>query len=266
MAAGLLLYDVLYFNLAAFLYGGAAYATALAYFRLTAWIPWYLALVPSLVVGLLVLVAEVSALSAICPRLRPGRYRMMKGAVFYGWIFRSMLRRILLLPGLRWIIFSSNVLRWLALRGMGARVAFNSNASVDAEFFDPSLLVIGPGATIGARSFLSGHYVENGKLVLGEVRVGRGSLLAAEVAVGPMTTIGERVMIMGRVSISVGVTIGDDARIGAEVLVDSFATIGKGARLGSRVHVGRRASVPDHAVLEAAASASSTTKSAAPDV
>jgi acetyltransferase-like isoleucine patch superfamily enzyme len=266
MAAGLLVYDVLYFSLATLLYGGAAYATATAYARFATWMPWHLALVPSLVVGLLALIAEVSVASAVCPRLRPGRYPMMKGAVFFGWIFRSMLRRILLVPGLRWIIFSSNVLRWLALRGMGARVAFASNASVDADFLDPSLITIAPGATIGMRCVLSGHYVDKGELVLGEVRVGRGSLLAADVGVAPMATIGERVMVKVRVTISVGVTIRDGANIGAGVLIDPYATVGKSARIASRVHVPSRANVPDHAILEEAASFSSTTRSAAPEV
>lgn len=266
MGLGLLAYDLIFFNVATIVYGGAAFAGFHAFRLFAAYVPWWVALFPAFFVALVAVIVEVGVLSALCPRLVPGRYTMMKGKVFYGWLLRSMLRRLVMWPPLRWIIFSSNALRWLALRAMGARIAFASNMSADADILDPQLLVVDRGATIGARCILSGHYVEKGMLVLGEVRVGEGSLLAVEVGVAPGVTIGPRVQINGRVSISVGVTIGADARIGGEALIDTGATIGEKARVGTRVHVAPRSEIPAHARLDAAVSSSSTTSSAAPAV
>lgn len=251
MALGLLIYDVLFVVLASLLYGGAALGAHRAFVALSAVLPSPLALFPAAFAGLLCLIAEIAALSALCPRLRPGRYTMMKGAVFFGWILRSMLRRILFVPGVRWFIFSSNMLRFLALRGLGARVAFTTNMSVDADILDPALFVAGPGATIGARCLVSGHYIEDGKLVLGEVRVGRGSLLAAEVGCAPEVTIGDKVLVKARAALSLGVKVGDRAVLGGASVIDAFAVIGEGAEIGNTVYVKPRTEVPAGAKITA---------------
>jgi UDP-3-O-[3-hydroxymyristoyl] glucosamine N-acyltransferase len=162
-----------------------------------------------------------------------------------------MLRRILFVPGVRWFIFSSNMLRFLALRGLGARVAFTTNMSVDADILDPALFVAGPGATIGARCLVSGHYIEDGKLVLGEVRVGRGSLLAAEVGCAPEVTIGDKVLVKARAALSLGVKVGDRAVLGGASVIDAFAVIGEGAEIGNTVYVKPRTEVPAGAKITA---------------
>lgn len=244
MGLGLVVYDVLFVALATALYGGALAAAARVFQTLAAHVPWPLAVFPAAFAGIATLIAEVSLLSALCPRLRPGRYPLMKGPVFFGWILRSLLRRILFLPGVRWILFSSNVLRFFALRGLGARVAFTTNMSADADLLDPALFVAGPGATIGARCLVSGHYIEKGELVLGEVRVGKGALLAVEVICGPGVVVGEGVLVKGRAGISIGARLEDRAVIGAESLVDANAVVGAGAQIGNRVHVKPKTEVP----------------------
>jgi acetyltransferase-like isoleucine patch superfamily enzyme len=233
---------------------------------LSAHLPWWLVLVPALVSAVVTLIAQVSILTALCPRLEPGRYPLMKGAVFYAWLVRSMLRRTLMAPGLRFVILSSNVLRFLALRGLGARVAFASNMSNDVDVLDPSLLEVGVGATIGARCIVSGHYVEGGKLILGAVRVGERALLALDVAVGPGTTIGEGAILHAKVSLSVGVTVGAGARIGGGVGIDTKSTIGAHARIAARSYLPPRTVVPDHGSFPASTSPESIDSSAAPAV
>jgi UDP-3-O-[3-hydroxymyristoyl] glucosamine N-acyltransferase len=229
-------------------------------------LPWWLALFPALFAAIVTLIAEVSLGCTLCPRLKPGRYKMMRGPVFFGWIFRSMFRRILFLPGIRWIVMSFNTLRWLALRGMGANVAFASNMSADADLLDPSLVTIERGATLGARCVVSCHYVEHGKLVLGKVKIGRDALLGLDVVVAPQVTIGAKAFVSARVSISVGATIGERARIGGAAVIDTGAQIGARARIGTNAYVAPRTVIPDHGRVEAAASASSTTTSADPEV
>jgi hypothetical protein len=240
----LVFYDLLFVVLATALYGGALTAGARVFDALSARVPWPFAVFPAAFAGLAVLIAEVSLLSALCPRLRPGRYPMMKGPVFFGWIARSLLRRILFLPGLRFVLFSSNVLRFFALRGLGAKVAFSTNMSVDVDLLDPSLFVAGPRATIGARCLVSGHYIDKGELILGEVRVGAGSLLAAEVICAPGVVVGEGVMVKGRASLSVGARVDDGASIGGEVVIDANAHVGAGARIDTCAHVKPRVRIP----------------------
>jgi len=261
----LVVYDLLYFTLATLLYGGAVYGGLRIRAALDGWPPllaWPIALLG----GLIALIAEVGLLSALCPRLKPGRYAMMKGPVFWGWMFRSLLRRVLLLPSLKWVIFSSNVLRFLALRAMGARVAFTVSISADVDLLDPSLLTIGPGAVIGARCGLSGHYVENGQLVIDGIRVGARALLAADVGVGPGCSIGPRAFIKPRSTLTLFVNVGEGAEIGPAALLDPRATVGKGAFVGSGGYVGARGVVADGGRVEAMTSASSATSKAAPAV
>ena len=189
MAFGLVLHDVLYLTLSAVMYGGAACAGVHAYQALARPLPWPIAAVLGVYAGVAVLIAEAGLGTLLCPRLVPGLYEMMKGRVFFGWIFRSLIRRVLFVPGLKWLIFSSNVLRFCALRALGANVAFSSSLSADADLLDPALITLGPGAIVGARCILTGHFVQDGKLLLGEVRVERGALLAGDVGMMPNTTV-----------------------------------------------------------------------------
>ena len=266
MALGLIVYDLLYMILSFGLYGGALVVGGRVGLELSRWVPWPLAFLTGGLAALVSLIFEVALLTACMPRLKPGRYALMKGAVFYGWILRSLLRRILFLPGLKFVIFSSNILRYCALTGLGAKISFTTNISTDADLFDPALTTLGPGATLGARCLLSGHYIEEGMLVLGQIKVGARSLLAVEVMVGPSVTIGERVTVKGRAAINVGVTIGDGATISGDVGLDVRCTVGAESEIGNCAYVGPRVELPPGTRLAALARAESTTSSAAPAV
>jgi len=239
MALGLLAYDVIFLTLAACLYGGAGSAAVQVYVFLTEklGVPVAFAVFPAFLAFLFVLIIEVSILTALCPRLKPGKYEMMKGAVFYGWLLRSALRRIMFVPGLKWFLFASNTLRFLTLRGLGAKVAFTTNMSADVELLDPSLVTAGAGAVLGARCLVSGHFVEDGKLVLGTIEIGKGSLLAADVICGPGVVIGEKVMVKAQAAIGVGTKIGDRAVIGGRATVDHNVVVEPGAVIANTEHV-----------------------------
>lgn len=237
MAPGLLVYDVLFFALATVTYAGALRCGAFAYSWLSSVVPWPLAVVPAIVAALLALIAQVGVLTFLCPRLAAGRYEVMKGRMFWAWIFRTLFRRLLMAPGVKWVVFTSNVLRFLALRAMGAKVAFTANMSSDVDVLDPSLLEVGPGAIIGARCFTSGHYVDRGQLVLGVIRIGPGAMLAAAVNVGPGVTVGRKAIVKPLAALGPDCVIGDEAQIGGEALIDLAAHVGAGADLGNRVHV-----------------------------
>lgn len=228
MALALLASDLLFLALAVGLYGGAWWVAAhVASLLPTAWLG-----VPLAVLAFyLALTFAVALLHLPLPRLAPGRYEMMKGPVFWSWMLRSFLRRLLLPGPVKPLVFSFASLRFLALRALGARTAFASNMSTDIDLLDPALLVVEPGATLGARCLVSGHYVDAGKLVLGEVRIGAGALLAAEVMVGPMCVVGPRARVLASVKLGPGSEVGERAVLEAGVRCEGFCVVAPGARV-----------------------------------
>jgi carbonic anhydrase/acetyltransferase-like protein (isoleucine patch superfamily) len=238
MAPLLALYDLLYLSLAAALYCGAGLVCVRAFAALSMSMPQPLAAALGVLAALLALIAEVAILAALCPRLVPGRYPLARpGKVAVAWILRSMLRRVLFLPSLKWIYFSSNILRFLSLRALGARVAFTANISSDVDLLDPQLCTIGPGAIVGARCFVTGHLVKDGVLLLREVKIGAGALLALQVTVAPGCSIGEHAVLKPGASLSVGAQIGARAEVGISAFVDTLARVGEGAVIETLAHV-----------------------------
>lgn len=244
MVAGLLAFDVVTIVFAVVFYGSSAMVAEAVYTRLAAHMPWAVAFVLSSVVFLFVLVVEVSIACRLTPRPRPGRYAMMKGAVFWGWILRMAFTRLLFLPGFKTLIFYSNVLRFIALRGLGAKVAFSASMSSDVEILDPALLTVGPGAMLGARTLVSGHFVENGELRLDEVRIDEGALLGMDVACAPGVTVGARAVVQPRASLSVRVKVGEGAVIGVGSLLEADVVVADGAKVPSGAQLAPRTRFP----------------------
>lgn len=251
MAVALLASDLLVLVLATALYGGSAYVAS----RVAALLPsvWLAAPIAALVFYL-TLTFFVALLHLPLPRLRPGRYEMMKGATFWSWMVRSILRRLLLPGPIKPLVFTFSSLRFLALRALGARVAFASNMSTDVDLLDPALLVVERGATIGARCLVSGHYVDAGKLVLGISHVGEGALLAAEVMVGPMCSIGKKARLLATVKLGPGGECGERAVLEPGVRCEGFNVIAAGARVPCGVVLTRGERFPAESEVAEAAS------------
>ncbi|MCB9617168.1 MAG: hypothetical protein H6721_02550 [Sandaracinus sp.] len=211
MALALVASDVVFLLLCVALYGGAAWVSAWVTAPLSS--PWLVWPVAALVFPT-VLTFGVALLHLPLPRLRPGRYDLMKGPMFWSWMIRALLRRALLPAPLKPLFFSFATFRFLTLRALGAKVAFGANMSTDVDLLDPALLVVETGATLGARSLVSGHFVDGGKLVLGEVRIEQGALLAVDVLVGPDSVIGAKARLLG------GVKLGPCCQIGAKAVLE----------------------------------------------
>lgn len=244
MALGLLAFDVVTLAFAVVFYGSSALVAEAVYARLATRLPWAVALVLACVAFLVVLILEVSLACRLTPRPRPGRYAMMKGAVFWGWILRMAFTRLLFLPGFKTLIFYSNVLRFFALRGLGADVAFSASMSSDVEILDPALLSVGPGAMLGARTFVSGHFIEKGELRLDEVRIGADALLGMDVTCAPGVTVGRRAIVQPRTTLSVRVAIGDGAQVGLGSLLEADVVVAEGAKVPAGSHLAPRTRFP----------------------
>jgi hypothetical protein len=232
MAAGLVAYDTIYLFLATLLYGSAGFVAARAFDVMARWMPGPFAVIPAALVFLVSLVVLVGVFTAALPRLSAGSHPLMKGRVFWSWLLRSALRRVLYFPPLRTLLFTSNLLRWASLRALGARVAFAANMSSDVDLLDPALTRIGAGTTVGTRCLLSAHYIKDGQLVLAPISVGAGTLLGAQVVVAPGVTVGRDCLILGRVALSLNVTVEDGVTVGGASAVDAGLTLPAGARYG----------------------------------
>ena len=236
MAAGLLVYDLLLLAFAVGLWGGAGWVGARVHAALAPFGPW-LAIPAALLAGLLAAILAVGALGLLTPRPDAGRVELMKGRRFWAWLIRSLYRRVLLPGPLKPIVFTFNTLRFLALRALGARVAFSANMSTDVELLAPPLLEVGPGATIGARCMIAGHYVDAGKLRLEPVRVEKGALLAAEVLVGPGVVVGEGARVLAGVKLGPGTRVGAGAVIEAGVRFEGQSVVAPGVRVPAGTNV-----------------------------
>ncbi len=67
--------------------------------------------------------------------------------------------------------------------------------------------------------------------------VGEGCVIPAEVAVGPLVCIGDRVRLGSRVTLEPGVVIGDDVEIGDDTVLHANVVVVQGCRIGRRVIV-----------------------------
>jgi hypothetical protein len=207
---------------------------------------------PALVAGLLAAgltwIFTVAAVTALLPRPRPGRFKLLAHPMFYLWMVTLVLRRYLDIPPVHTIVFQSNVLRFLVMRLLGARVHLTTSMSSDVLLLDPALFTAGPGCVLGAQTIFAGHLVLEGRLLLAPIRLGSRVEVGGRSLVGPGVEIGDDVRIGIAVSLAPGVTIGDGASIGSHVLVDVGASIGKGARVLGNTYVPPGAEVPDGAV------------------
>ncbi len=231
MAIGLIVYDLLYLIVATSLYGAAGVVGVAATKAVGGIVPLPFAVVPGTAAFLVALVALVGLAGLLLPNLRAGEYPLMRGPMFWSWLLRSLLRRVLYFAPIKVLLFTSNVLRWASLRALGAKVDFTVNMSSDVDLLDPALTTIEAGATVGARCLVSAHYIKGGNLVLAPVHIGGGALLAVDVVVGPGVRIGRDCMLLGRVGLNRGVSVGEGACLGASTITEPGVQVPAGARV-----------------------------------
>lgn len=243
MKLGMFLFDVLSLVFIAGLWGLSIWSGLQAHELLAAhlWAP--LAIVASVLVGLLALILYVGVIHHILPRVKPGRYPLLSHPMFFIWVFRFILQRTLFAPGLKVLLFQFNTLRWLSLRALGAKVSYGANMSSDATILDPWLLEVAEGATIGTGCLVSGHFVDRGELVLGRVVIGEGCLLAARVIVAPGTRLGKKVRALAGVMMGVGVEVGDKVIIGPDSRLESGTSVASGVVMGASTFLHKKVSL-----------------------
>ena len=243
MVPGLVFFDVLALVCVTSLWSASAWVAWWVFGRLIEWLPLPVVVPIAALAGVFTLIFVVGVVHRLLPRIKPGRYRIMKDPMFFIWVSRFILNRALFAPGLQTLLFQFNTLRYFSLRALGAKVSFSTSMSSDAVILDPWLLEAGPGATIGTGCLVSGHFIDDGRLVLGKVNLGEGALLAARVMVAPGARIGARARVLAGVMMGVDVEIGERAVVGADVGLEGGVVIAPGVRLGASTFVHKGAHV-----------------------
>lgn len=134
-------------------------------------------------------------------RIEPGEYSMDSG-VFTYWKLLTILYRLgqgALLPFTP--VFVKPVVEML----FGAKVG--ANVAMGGTIDDPYMVSIGAGAVLGNGSLVSGNVIANGKIRLGEIRIGVGATLGVNSVLLPGTEVGDNALVMGGAMVMSGAKI-----------------------------------------------------------
>lgn len=117
--------------------------------------------------------------------LSPGNYRM-DNPVFIYWKILTVLHefgRGALLP------FTTVFARPVVASLFGARIG--KNTALGGRIADPFMVTVEDGAVLGHNSMLTPHTITSGRLLLHEVKIGRGATIGINVAVMAGAEVGE---------------------------------------------------------------------------
>lgn len=187
--------------------------------------------------GVIAWLLAVALACAALPRPRPGKYKVAGHPVFWMWSAAFLLRRFLQVPPFHSVLFNSNLLRFVVMRLLGARVRYTTMMSSDVLLLDPALFEAGPGCVLGAQTIFAGHIILEKRLLLAPIRLGSRVEIGGRAMLAPGVEIGDDARVGIAVSLGPNVVIGAGATIGAHALVDANARVGAGARVLGNTYV-----------------------------
>lgn len=161
-------------------------------------IAFSLFIVFSLYIACFILFLNLFILRLFIPKVRPGVYRIGANRGFLAWYLNFFANRALTLSGLKRIVFTNSILRFLYTRVMGGKISFQTTSSMGVDFVDLPLIEVGSGTTMSEGVTLSAHSFTGESLFLSSVKIGKNVFLGMDVVAGPGTTIGDDSWIGGR--------------------------------------------------------------------
>ncbi|QWF79520.1 Pls/PosA family non-ribosomal peptide synthetase [Amycolatopsis sp. CA-230715] len=117
--------------------------------------------------------------------IRPGRYRLWGPTYLRLWVL-DLLLAVGPLP-----VLSGSPLMAVYLRVLGAKIGRRTTIA-SSSISLPSMVHIGPDASIGYGAVLRPWRVEDGWVVVAPITVGRGAFVGANAVLEPGSTVGER--------------------------------------------------------------------------
>ena len=156
----------------------------------------YILLLPY--IGCLTLIIWLVVIKLPLPKMRPGVFRTGPNKGFIAWYCNFLMARALTLSGLSKFMMANSVLRFLYLRGMGAKVPYQMTGSMGISITDFPLIEVGTGSTLSENVLLAAHTFTGESVFLAPVKIGKNVFLGMDVVAGPGTQIGEGSWIGGR--------------------------------------------------------------------
>jgi|GEM_PF-4876970 len=195
---------------------------------------------------LLTLILTIGGVKTLLiPELKEGTHLYPDSKPVYIWFCNKGFSEILLIPFSK-IIFSNDVLKYLSLRLLGAKIPYSNGISTP-YITDFDLLNVGERTTIGAFTKVYPHIqVGKDKLVLGSIQVGEDSLIAGNCSVMYGTKIENRVFVGYNTKILLNTHIDNDTRIDWNCSLGKNCYIGKNVKIGSHCILGSRVTVKDN--------------------
>jgi len=151
--------------------------------------PGFVALAPFALAS--VFLVALALLRALVPTPRPGHHRLGLSRDVLGWYLHLALSRAAKVAGLRYLLCAFATTRWLMLRALGGRVAFDTNFSLEFTLVDLPLVTIGPRTTLGEHAYVGAHLFRGATLILEPVTIGADVFIGGRSTIGPGTTIGD---------------------------------------------------------------------------
>lgn len=195
------------------------------------------------------LIAMLGAMRMLLPRLAPGTHAFPGSTVATAWLAHFALMRIANLPLWQPVAFSFAGLRWALLRTLGAKAAFGIQTATDVRVVDPSLFAVGPGSMLAAGTFVAGHFIENGRLLLAPVALGAGVQVMGQVTLSPGCTVAENAVLGPGSKLLPHVAVGEDAFVGMGCLLYDEVRVGANAVIGHQATLERGVVVGEGAVV-----------------
>ena len=187
-------------------------------------------LILNTVIALSSFYASLCIMALFIPKLKPGTYPLKDPRVsiwFLGFIFARIWNYQLI----RHPIFSIALLRIIFLKCLGSKISAGTTLSSDAAIFDPYLIEVEEGSTIGMGTYIVPHYVAKGNLVLAPIKIGKNVMVGAWTRVSPGVTIGDRTTLDAGVAIVPHVNIPKDCKIQIGAVIDRATILTEGCTI-----------------------------------
>ena len=193
------------------------------------WLILYFAAVPILLVSVFLIMIRL--LRAIVKRPKPGIYRAGLNRGFGSWLCTMYLAQAVRVAGLKPLIFTFYLTRFLYWRALGGNIAYGVNCSPFINISDLPLVTIREGVTIGAYTHIAAHVFRGEKVIVAPVTLGKGVQLGMNCVIGPGTRIGDQAAVGLNCTVGLHTDIGNGASIGAGNRIIG-ETIEEGATIG----------------------------------
>jgi acetyltransferase-like isoleucine patch superfamily enzyme len=131
----------------------------------------------------------------VLPRLKRGVYPMGVNLGMLAWSCHLSLSRAAEISGLRPLLQSFYLTKYLYWRALGMKIAFGVNSSIGVSFVDLPMITIGEGCTISEGVHIACHTFVGDRLFVSPVEIGNNVFVGMNCVMGPKTRIGDRAWI-----------------------------------------------------------------------